>query len=194
MNSRPIAALFVATFLLAIAHSAWAADAPKPVDAPKSPAHPAAAKPIVPGPEASGLEVTIKSAKVDYVALKKPLPGGGFDDQISGQKLLMITVTIANKGQKEITYKSFNGTVEGKDDRASLTTTAKKLLPIINFGELELADAIKQATLKPGESVTDALCFMAPPEKIIPETLTLPAKNHGDNGYWKLAVKVEEVK
>ena len=192
MNIRSTATLTI-TLLLAIASTTRAADAPKPVDAPKTPPK-TAPKPPAPGPEASGLEVVVKSAKVDYVALKKPLPGGGFDDQISGQKLLMITLTITNKGQKEITYKSFNGTIEGKDDRASLLTTTKKFLPLVNFGDLELADAIKRATLKPGDSVTDALCFMAPPEKVIPETLSLPAHNHGDIGYWKIEVKVEAEK
>jgi len=35
---------------------------------------------------------------------------------------------------------------------------------------------------------------MAPPANIVPETLMLPAKNHGDSGYWRVPVKIEEDK
>ncbi len=166
-------------------------DAPKP-EAPKDPKPDALKPPAKPGPESSGLEVIIKSAKVDFIGLRKPLPGGGFDDFTSDQKLLLITLTITNKGQKEITYKSFNGTADGKDDRAALYTTTKKFLPLANFGEFEVAEALKQATLKPGDSVTDLLAFMAPPADIKVDVLMLPAKNHGDPGYWKLPLKIEE--
>ncbi|HSI36983.1 MAG: hypothetical protein ACAI43_21775 [Phycisphaerae bacterium] len=178
---------------MALSYPARAADAPP--KAPPAKEAPKPAAPAKPGPEAaSGLDVAVKGAKVDYVALKKPVAGGGFEELVSGQKVLTITLTIANKGEKEIAYKSFNGTLEGKDDRASLLTTTKKFLPLVNFGQLEPADAIKQATLKAGDAVTDTLYFMAPPAGIVPETLMLPAKNHGDSGYWKLAVKVEEDK
>ncbi|HYE20421.1 MAG TPA: hypothetical protein VEA69_18385 [Tepidisphaeraceae bacterium] len=186
--------LLVTAFAISIG-TTRAADAPPQTPPAKEAPKPAAPAANKPGPEAaSGLDVSVKSAKVDYVALKKPIAGGGFEELVSGQKVLAITLTLTNKGEKEIAYKSFNGTLDGKDDRASLLTTTKKFLPLVNFGELEPADAIKQATLKPGDAVTDTLYFMAPPANIVPETLMLPAKNHGDSGYWRVPVKIEEDK
>lgn len=144
-----------------------------------------------PNPGASGLVVTIKSAKVDYLNLKKPLPGGNFEDLVSNEKLLAIVLEITNKGEKEITYNSFNG-AGGKDDHASLMDTKKKLAALVNFGDLQPAEITKQATLKPGDTVTDIVVFAPPQGDAKPATLFLPAKNHGDAGLWKLEVKLDE--
>jgi hypothetical protein len=143
------------------------------------------------GPGASGGQVTIISAKLEALLLKKHNADGSTEDLVSNQNLLVIRLQILNKGKKEITYHSFNGT-QGKNDRASLRDSNKKFAALANFGDLEVVGVAKTATLKPGESVNDLLAFAPPAEGVKPMLLYLPAPNHGDRGLWKLEVKMEE--
>src|SRR4051812_27294159 len=57
----------------------------------------------------SGVEVTISSAKLEYLILKKHNPDNTTEDMVSNQNLLVIRLQIKNNGKKEITYQSFNG-------------------------------------------------------------------------------------
>ncbi len=143
------------------------------------------------GPGASGIEVTITSTKLEALLLKKHNADNTTEDLVSDQSLLVIRLQILNKGKKEITYHSFNGT-QGKNDRASLLDTNKKFAALANFGDLEVVGIAKTTTLKPGESVNDLLAFAPPVEGVKPAVLYLPAPNHGDRGLWKLEVKLEE--
>lgn len=143
------------------------------------------------GPGASGVVVTITSAKLEALLLKKHNPDNTTEDLVSDKSLLVIRLQILNKGKKEITYHSFNGT-QGKNDRASLLDSNKKFAALANFGDLEVVGIAKTATLKPGESVNDLLAFAPPEEGVKPTLLYLPAPNHGDRGLWKLEVKLED--
>jgi len=143
------------------------------------------------GPSASGVEVKIMSAKMEFLALKKHSADNTTEDMIANDSLLVIRLQILNNGKKEITYQTFNG-AGGQNDRASLLDSNKKFSAIANFGDLEVVGTTKTATLKPGESVNDVLAFAPPANGAKPVLLYLPAKNHGDNGLWKLEVKMEE--
>jgi hypothetical protein len=149
------------------------------------------APPTGAGPGANGIQVSIMSAKLEYLMLKKHNVDNTTEDMVSNQNLLVIRVQILNKGKKEVTYTSFNGT-PGKNDGASLLDSNKKFAALANFGDLEVVGVTKTATLKPGESVNDVLAFAPPAEGVKPVLLYLPAKNHGDAGMWKLAVKMDE--
>src|SRR5438046_7046781 len=70
-------------------------------------------------PDNSGLEITIKSVKLDYVKLRKTGTPSA-DEAQSKDKVLIFTIEITNKGQKEVSYKTFNGATGGKNDYASL--------------------------------------------------------------------------
>lgn len=144
-----------------------------------------------PGPGDSGLQVVIKSAKVDYLMLRKLNPSGAYDEMFSDDNLLIIRLEITNKGTKEITYKSFNGTPGSNDDHAALLDSNKKYAALVNFGDLEVKDGLKAATLRPGDTVSDILAFAQPANGAKPATLMLPAKNHGDTGYWRLEVTLD---
>jgi hypothetical protein len=143
------------------------------------------------GPGASGIEVTITSAKLEFLMLKKHNPDNTVEDLVANQNLLVIRLKIINNGKKEITYHSFNGT-PGQNDRASLLDSNKKFSALANFGDLEVVGITKTATLKPGESVNDLLAFAPPAEGVKPTLLYLPAKNHGDTSMWKIPVKIDE--
>ena len=143
-------------------------------------------------PDPNGFEVTIKSVKLDYVKLRK-LRGdtAGEDDAMSQDKVLIFTLTITNRGQREQAYKTFNGAKGGSKDYASLIDSKRKFVPLADFGELRAPGVTAEATLKPGESITDVLCFGKPANDAKPMVLLLPAKNHGGAGLWRLDVKVE---
>lgn len=155
---------------------------------------PGATRPALPtgaGPGANGIEVSIVSAKLEYLMLKKHNADNTTEDMVSNQNLLVIRVQILNKGKKEVSYTSFNGT-PGKNDGASLLDSNKKFAALANFGDLEVVGVTKTATLKPGESVNDVLAFAPPAEGVKPVLLYLPARNHGDAGMWRLAVKMDD--
>lgn len=143
------------------------------------------------GPGASGIEVTIISAKLEFLMLKKHNADNTVDDLVANQNLLVIRLKIVNKGKKEITYHTFNGTA-GQNDGASLLDSNKKFSALANFGDLEVVGITKTATFKPGESINDLLAFAPPAEGIKPTLLYLPAKNHGDTGMWRIPVKIDE--
>jgi hypothetical protein len=140
----------------------------------------------------SGLEITIKSVKLEYVKLRKT-SGDTSEESMSKEKVLIFTLVITNKGQKEVTYKTFNGAPGGKNDYASLIDNKRKFVTLADFGDLEPEGITRTATLKPGESIMDVLCFGKPENGAKPVTLLLPAKNHGGKGLWRLDVKVEPV-
>lgn len=158
--------------------------------APRGPATRPSTQPVG-NPGESGVDVAIKSAKIDFLLLKKPQPGGGFEDLSSDTRLLVITLAIANKGQKEINYVSFSGT-DPKSPHASLIDSNGKFPALINFGDLEPADLTRKATLKPGDAITDVVVFQVPAANARPNILVLPAANHGDKGQWRLQVKLDE--
>jgi hypothetical protein len=88
-EGRPEMKWWIPVLTIAIAASVRAADAPKVPDK----------------PDANGFEVTIKSVKLNYVKLKKKT-GELFkegDDAVSQDKVLIFTLTITNRGQKEQT-------------------------------------------------------------------------------------------
>ena len=138
----------------------------------------------------SGLEIKIKSVKLDYVKLGKAGTPSA-DEAQSRDKVFIFTLEIANKGQKEVSYKSFNGAPGGKNDYASLIDSKKKYVTLADFGDLEPIDITRTATLKPSDTIVDVLCFAQPANGARPVTLLLPAKNHGGVGLWRLDVKMD---
>jgi len=141
-------------------------------------------------PDSSGLDIKIKSVKFDYVKLRNAGTPSA-DEAQSKEKVFIFTLEITNKGQKEVSYKTFNGAPGGKNDYASLIDSKKKYVTLGDFGDLEPIEITRTATLKPGDTITDVLCFGRPANGARPATLLLPAKNHGGVGLWRLDVKAD---
>lgn len=141
-------------------------------------------------PDNSGLDIKIKSVRFDYVKLRKAGTPSA-DEAQSKDKVFIFTLEITNKGQKDVSYKTFNGAPGGKNDYASLIDSKRKYVTLADFGDLEPVDITRTATLKPGDTITDVLCFAQPANGARPVTLLLPAKNHGGVGLWRLDVKMD---
>jgi hypothetical protein len=142
------------------------------------------------GPGESGVSITVKDMKVDYLRFRKPRPDGTAEEVASNAPVLLVTIEIANKGDKEVTYKTANGTPGTKDPVAAIRDSTGKVSAVIQFdATLERVEGVKQATIKPGESTTDVLAFLQLPEGVKPATLLLPANCHGNKGTWKISLE-----
>jgi hypothetical protein len=142
------------------------------------------------GPGDSGVVVTVKDMKVDYLRFRKPKPDGTVEEVASNAPVLIITIEIANKGDKEVTYKTANGIPGSKDPVAGIRDSTGHVSAVVQFeATLERVEGVKQATIKPGETVTDVLAFLQLPEGVKPVTLLLPAKCHGNSGTWKISLQ-----
>jgi len=137
--------------------------------------------------------VTIKSVKLDYARLKKVGADAvaGDEDLHSKDRMLIFTLQITNKGEADVTYKTFNGEPGGKGDYASLVDSKQKYVVLADFGDMEPMDVTRTATIKPGQTITDVLVFGRPADGAKPVTLLIPAKNYGAAGFVRVEVKVE---
>jgi hypothetical protein len=141
-------------------------------------------------PGASGVVVTVKAMKVDYMLLRQRKPDGTVEEVGSADQVLMITIEITNKGTQEITYKTGNGTPGSKEPVAAIRDSEGKVSAVVQFGAtLERVEGVKEATIKPGESVTDVLAFLQLPQGVKPVQLLLPAASHGNKGTWKISLE-----
>ena len=142
------------------------------------------------GPPDGGVLIDVKELKVDYLMLRRPKPDGTVDEVASAQPVLQITIEITNKGEKEITYKTANGTPGTKDPVAAIRDSEGKVSAVVQFGAtLERVQGVKEAKLKPGESATDVLAFVQLPQGVKPVQLLLPASSHGNKGTWKISLE-----
>ena len=140
------------------------------------------------GPGATGVAIAVTSAKLEYLILKRTGADGKSEEFYSNDPLLVVRLKITNNGQSEVTYRTFRGAPDGKNDQASLQESNRKLAALVQFGEYEPAAGVRTTTLKPGESVDDLVAFAAPATGVTPTLLFLPARNHGDTGMWKIPV------
>jgi hypothetical protein len=160
--------------LRAAAPAQEAANAPKPRE----------------GPGDSGVEISVKEMKVDYLLLRRAKPDGTAEEVASAQPVLQVTIEITNKGDKEITYKTANGAPGTKDPVAAIRDSEGKVSAVVQFGAtLERIQGVKEAKLKPGESATDVLAFVQLPQGVKPVQLLLPASSHGNKGTWKISLE-----
>jgi hypothetical protein len=158
----------------ATSHAQDAAKAPKPKE----------------GPADSGVVIDVKEMKVDYLMLRRPKPDGTVEEVASAQPVLQVIIEITNKGGKEITYKTANGTPGTKDPVAAIRDSEGKVSAAVQFGAtLERVQGVKEAKLKPGESATDVLAFVQLPQGVKPVQLLLPASSHGNKGTWKISLE-----
>ena len=142
------------------------------------------------GPPDSGVMIDVKEMKVDYLMLRRPKPDGSVEEVASAQPVLQIIIEITNKGDKEITYKTANGTPGTKDPVAAIRDSEGKVSAVVQFGRtLERVQGVKEAKLKPGESATDVLAFVQLPQGVKPVQLLLPASSHGNKGTWKISLE-----
>ena len=141
-------------------------------------------------PGDSGVVVDVKSVKVDHLMFRRPKPDGTIEEVGSAQPVLIVTIEIANKGDKAVTYRTANGTPGSKDPTAAIRDSTGRASAVVQFeATLERVDGVKQATIKPGQSVTDVLAFLQLPEGVKPVTLLLPAKCHGNEGTWRVPLE-----
>ena len=141
-------------------------------------------------PADSGVVVTVKTMKVDYMLLRQRKPDGTVEEVGSADQVLMITIEVANKGTNQITYKTANGTPGSKEPVAAIRDSEGKVSAVVQFGAtLERVEGVKEAKLKPGESVTDVLAFLQLPQGVKPVQLLLPAASHGNKGTWKISLE-----
>ena len=142
------------------------------------------------GPGDSGVEISVKEMKIDYLMLRRPKPDGTVEEVASAQPVLQVTIEITNKGDREITYKTANGTPGSKDPVAAIRDSEGKVSAVVQFGAtLERVQGAKEAKLKPGESATDVLAFVQLPQGVKPVQLLLPAASHGNKGTWKISLE-----
>ena len=142
------------------------------------------------GPPDSGVLIDVKEMKVDYLMLRRPKPDGTVEEVASAQPVLQITIEITNKSDKEVTYKTANGTPGTKDPVAAVRDSEGKVSAVVQFGAtLERVQGVKEAKLKPGESATDVLAFVQLPQGVKPVQLLLPASSHGSKGTWKISLE-----
>jgi hypothetical protein len=141
---------------------------------------------------AAGLAVvTVKDMRVDYLRFRRSKADGTVEEVGSNEPVLLVTVEIANKGQKEITYKTANGVPGASTPGAALRSADGKTSAVVQFdATLERLEGVnKQATIKPGESVTDVLAFMQLPQGVKPATLFFPAHCIGGTGTLKISLE-----
>ena len=143
-------------------------------------------------PDPNGFEVTIKSVKLDYVKLRK-LRGdpSGDEDAMSQDKVLIFTLTITNRGQREQAYKTFNGAKGGSKDYASLIDSTRKFVPLADFGELRARASPPRPRSSPANRSPTCSVSASPPTTPSRWCCCSPPRTTAAQGLWRLDVKVE---
>ena len=136
-------------------------------------------------------DVVVKEMRVDYLRFRKPKADGTFDEVGSREQVLLISVEIANKGTKELTYKSANGVPGTREPVAAVRSSDGKTSAVVQFeATLERLEGVnRQASVKPGESVTDVLAFVQLPTGVKPVTLFFPGQCVGGGGTIRISLE-----
>jgi hypothetical protein len=136
-------------------------------------------------------DVVVKDMRVDYLRFRRPKADGTADEVGSREQVLLISVEIANKGTKELIYKSGNGVPGTREPVAAVRSSDGKTSAVVQFeATLERLEGVnRQASVKAGESVTDVLAFVQLPPGVKPVTLFFPGQCIGGSGMIKLSLE-----
>jgi hypothetical protein len=162
---------------------------------------------------ATGCRVKVKSVKVDVVTLRAPrapaadpaddstIFSGLHDaqspregDRRTDEKFLVVQVEVTNAGREKCLYHSLAGSDEKCPGMVVLHDDARHVYALANFGDLDVAGAVKGArTLKPGGSLIDVLVFEVPPKSAKGLRLLIPKDNVGCKQHLDpLAISIEQ--